>query len=359
VDFNVISGHRDASYTLCPGQYLYSRLDQIRSETAAYMDNPETLAADSVTRIQGKDRIATAIDASQFLFGPATDSATAAGAVVLARSDLFPDALAGVPLAAASRGPLLITPPTRLDTRVAGEIVRILPKDRPVYLLGGTGALSQDVEDAVRALGYANVVRLQGSNRFLTALAIAQQVEQVLGSVPVPRVLVATGRNFPDALGGGAAAGAVGGVVVLSDNATLPQPVLDYVTQKQQDGAFVTTVGGPAAPSYPAADQAIVGADRYETAALVAEAFFGSPAGEGPVAAGLATGTNFPDALSGGALMALVGGPMLLTQPTALNGHAGAFLSAHRATVDYGFIFGGEGAVSSTVDGQVADTIKD
>jgi putative cell wall-binding protein len=325
-----------------------------RPEIAERLDQ---LASDSVTRIQGADRIATAIDASQFLFGSATDPAAAAGAVVLARSDLFPDALAGVPLAAASLGPLLTTPPTGLDSQVATEIVRTLPKDRPVYLLGGTGALSQGVEDAVRALGYTNVVRLQGANRFLTALAIAQQVERVLAPDPLPLVLIATGRNFPDALGAGAAAGAVGGVVVLSDGETLPQPVLDYVAQKQQAGAFVATVGGPAAPSYPAADQAIVGADRYATAASVAGTFFVGPTGVGPLTAGLATGTNFPDALSGGAFMGLVGGPMLLTQSTALNANAGAFLGRHRTTIDFAFIFGGAGAVSNTVDGQVAAAI--
>lgn len=56
--------------------------------------------------------------------------------------------------------------------------------------------------------------------------------------------------------------------MVLSDDSTLHQPVLDYVTQKLQAGAFVATVGGPAAPSYSAADEAIVGADRSDTATL-------------------------------------------------------------------------------------------
>ena len=74
-------------------------------------------------------------------------------------SDLFPDALAGVPFAGASAGPLMITPPTQLDSRVAAEIQRILPVDKPVYLLGGAGALSQAVEDQVKALGYTTVTR--------------------------------------------------------------------------------------------------------------------------------------------------------------------------------------------------------
>jgi hypothetical protein len=102
----------------------------------------------------------------------------------------------------------------------------------------------------------------------------------------------------------------------LSNDASLPQSVRDYVVHKQQvDNALVATVGGPAVPSYPEADVAISGADRYQTAALVADLFFVLPGSEGPAVAGLATGANFPDALSGGAVMALIGGPMLLTNP--------------------------------------------
>jgi putative cell wall-binding protein len=348
-----ISGHRDASATECPGQLLYDKLSAIRLGTTAAMS--KDLSSDAVFRVQGPDRVATAIDASQFLFG---DAPSGAEAVVLARSDLFPDALAGVPLAAASSGPLLITPPTQLDSRVAAEIQRILPVDMPVYLLGGTGALSQAVEDQVKALGYTTVTRLAGPDRFATALAIASQVEQVVGGPPFV-VFVATGRNFPDALAAGAAAG-FGGVVVLSNDATLPQPVRDYVAEKQQvDNALVATVGGPAVPSYPEADVAISGADRYQTAALVADVFFVLPGGEAPVVAGLATGANFPDALSGGAVMALLGGPMLLTNPTTLNAHPQAFLAENRVTIDAAFIFGGSGAVSNLVDGQVAAAIAD
>jgi putative cell wall-binding protein len=67
---------------------------------------------------------------------------------------------------------------------VAVEIRRILPVDKPVYLLGSTGALSQAVEDRVKALGYTTVTRLAGPDRCATALAIAIQVEHVLGGPP-------------------------------------------------------------------------------------------------------------------------------------------------------------------------------
>jgi hypothetical protein len=51
VDFNVISGHRDASYTLCPGQHLYPRLPEIRSEAAAFMGRPGPFRAVTPARV--------------------------------------------------------------------------------------------------------------------------------------------------------------------------------------------------------------------------------------------------------------------------------------------------------------------
>jgi N-acetylmuramoyl-L-alanine amidase len=51
VEFNVVSGHRDASFTLCPGQYLYPRLSEIRSEAAAFMGRPGPLHAVTPSRV--------------------------------------------------------------------------------------------------------------------------------------------------------------------------------------------------------------------------------------------------------------------------------------------------------------------
>jgi N-acetylmuramoyl-L-alanine amidase len=51
VEFNVISGHRDASYTLCPGQHLYPRLSEIRSEAAASIGQPGPLRAVTPSRV--------------------------------------------------------------------------------------------------------------------------------------------------------------------------------------------------------------------------------------------------------------------------------------------------------------------
>src|SRR5438270_810652 len=83
-----------------------------------------------------------------------------------------PSALAAA--AVAKQGPLLLTASEGLDSRVQTELQRVLPAGSTVYLLGGTGALSQAVQDRVQAMGY-NPVRLFGSNRFETAVAVADQ----------------------------------------------------------------------------------------------------------------------------------------------------------------------------------------
>src|SRR5690242_17551229 len=68
----------------------------------------------NVQRVAGPTRIGTAIATSQDEFA----TGGSARAVVLARADNFPDALAGGPLAAAKGGPLLLTPSNALDPTV-------------------------------------------------------------------------------------------------------------------------------------------------------------------------------------------------------------------------------------------------
>src|SRR5439155_16258885 len=184
---------------------------------------------DQEERLAGNDRIDTAIAISQDSFPNSANSAgvqaaaTGASAVVLARSDLFPDALAGTPLACAQNAPLLITPAAALDPRVAAELQRVLASGRTVYLLGGTNALSAAVEASVRALGYGTV-RYAGPDRYGTAVRIA-----LAGLGSPATALVATGINFPDALAGGAAGCKTHGAVLLTAGSAMPGVTADYL----------------------------------------------------------------------------------------------------------------------------------
>src|SRR5699024_2714295 len=89
-------------------------------------------------------RVEVAITASQHRF----DDGEAA-AVVLARADEYPDALAGTTLAAEHDAPLLLTSSDQLLDNVADEITRVLGDAGQVFLAGGTAALDDTVEQSV------------------------------------------------------------------------------------------------------------------------------------------------------------------------------------------------------------------
>ncbi|MFC7612407.1 cell wall-binding repeat-containing protein [Actinokineospora soli] len=157
-----------------------------------------TTAGEGVTmyRYAGLNRYETAVCASFWTWYDHVDTTPdvpKANAVVLARGDAFPDALAGGPLAGYVNGPLLLTSPTTLLPSVKAEIQRVLKPGGTVYLLGGTGSLSSGVASSITSLGYT-AKRLAGADRYQTAIRIAQEM-------PTTNLFfVTTGTNFPDAL---------------------------------------------------------------------------------------------------------------------------------------------------------------
>jgi putative cell wall-binding protein len=292
-----------------------------------------TPGAPAVTRVSGSDRFATAIAASKGEF----PTAGSAGAVVLARSDNYPDALVGTALAAAKHAPLHFANGDSLTAETRAEITRVLPAGGTVYLLGGTTAMPASVATSVTNLGFVPV-RYSGADRYGTALAVAA----ALGNPST--VLLATGVNFPDALAAGPAAAHLGGAVLLTAGTSLPASVQAYLAAHP---GKVYAVGGPAAKADPSATK-LVGADRYGTAVAVAAGVFG-----GPAVAGVASGVVFPDALSGGAYEAHFGGPMLLTDPKALPVSTKTYLVGSVGALGTVTVFGGTVAVSMAVQSQI------
>ena len=289
------------------------------------------------TRIMGVDAIGTSIATSLAEF----PSPGSAGAVVLARSDFFSDALAGGPLAAAKNAPLLITPgapASSMDSRVQAEILRVLPAGKTVYILGGPAAISLSIDTTLEGLGYT-VVRVPGVNEYATAVLIAN----LLGNPST--IFEATGLFFADALSAVPAAIHTGGAILLTNGATQAPETLAYIAAHIGDTRYA--IGGPLA-AFGADPSAIgvFGPDLFGTSAAVATRFL-------PHAAiyGAATGLDFPDALGGGVYMATGGrlGPVLL-----VNTHAPLPLpiSAYLFTLAVGtpgIVFGGPVAVGNDV----------
>ena len=298
---------------------------------------PITFASGPAVRLAGSDRYGTAVATSQAEF-----PSGGAGAVVLARGDAYADALVGAPLAAVKNAPLLLTTGALLPAVTKAELQRVLASGSTVYLLGGTSAIPASVATQLTGLGYS-VVRYGGATRYATAVAVAD----ALGDPST--ALLATGLNFPDALAAGPAAAKAGGVVLLTAGSALAAETSAYLNTH---GTTVYAVGGPAATADPAA-VALVGTDRYATATKVATTFFSSP-----TTVGVATGENFPDALSGGAFLAHLGAPLVLADFDSIPAATANYLNSVNASVAAADLFGGSAVLSANVQTAIGSAIS-
>jgi len=301
---------------------------------------PEMQPESVTVRISGAGRIETAVEVSRASYETGT-----AGAVVLARADVFADALAGTPLAIDVDAPILLTDSDTLHPLVESELARVLPETGTptVYLLGGTVALDQPVEDRLDELGY-DTVRYGGLNRFATAAIIADE-----GLDNPDTLLLANGGDFPDAVSAGAAAGHADGAVLLTSGADMAPETAAYLEAHPVEAR--TAIGGSAAQADPDAT-AIVGANRVATAVMVAESFFPSPA-----VVGLATAGDFADGLTGGAMVGRLGGPILLTDGAALSAEVRTYLEDNTDSIMTAYIYGGVEALSQDVQDEVEDVL--
>ncbi|TLM75603.1 MAG: cell wall-binding repeat-containing protein [Actinobacteria bacterium] len=197
---------------------------------------------------------------------------------------------------------------------------------------------------------------IEGANRYETAVAASRASFPETGSADT--AIVCSGLTWPDALGGAGLAGAVDGPVLLTDPRELPGCVAEELARLGVTRAVI--VGGERAVSSRVASalaeagvaqvDRIGGADRYETAARVAEAAAFELMARGESSDGtayLASGENFPDALAASPAARFFGRPVLLTRASALpSATADALESLSTTRV---LVLGAAGAVSSHV----------
>ncbi|HUR49558.1 MAG TPA: PQQ-dependent sugar dehydrogenase [Acidimicrobiales bacterium] len=197
-----------------------------------------------------------------------------------------------------------------------------------------------------RPAGAQTVTRLAGADRYGTAAAISESQFQ-----PQPfKAYVATGQSFPDALAAAPAAGWSGGPVLLVTRDQIPQPIADELRRLQPQ--HIVVVGGTEAISATVEAQLRffttgtvtrnAGADRFGTASAVSAAAFAPSA---PMAF-VATGLDFPDALSAGAPGVGRGPILLVTRDSVPDATAAELRRLRPQTIA---VVGGTSAVSDSV----------
>ena len=293
-------------------------------------------------RLSGANRYATAAAVSRAHFAPNVPVAYVATGLT------FPDALAAGAAAGLQGGPILLTEQSRLPGQTRDELARLRPAR--IVVLGGTAVVSAAVASAVDAYTAGPVTRLAGADRYATAVAVSQATF----APGVPAAFVATGVSFPDALSAGPAAVQMGGPVLLTTHGALPPVVRDELARLQPQRIYL--LGGTGAVSETVRQQLqayssvpvvrLWGADRFETSVVVSRTFFSRPP-----AAYLATGFNFPDALSTVPAAGRANAPLLLvgqaTVPTVVRAELTRLFPPRC------YVIGGTGVIGDTVVSQL------
>ena len=208
----------------------------------------------SVERIGGANRYETATkiaDRLSQLLGPING-----WRAFLTNGENFPDALAAAPMAALYGFPILFTPP-KGDLHPATKKWLSKRKSPPgqdpfvVYALGSTASVPKVAANTAKKVSGAEaLLRLAGENRYETAVAI----NGTFGPLRPDIVTIATGRNFPDALAGGAFAAKLGAPLYLIDGqATKADPSVRFAFYYLQQSQYYV-FGGTASVSDAALD---------------------------------------------------------------------------------------------------------
>lgn len=232
-------------------------------------------------------------------------------------------------------------------------------------LVGLGSAAMLAVASAAAGTGSVTTARLGGPDRYGTAATIAEHTSFAPNGSPV--AVLASGTNFPDALAGAYLAGRLHAPILLTDPNQLSPETLSAFRSVGVHG--VDVVGGTSAvgPGIVSTLQAgnftvdrIAGADRYGTAAAIATGFPATFVGslthpngtnDGPTAI-VASGLNFPDALSGSPMSFSAAFPILLTNQASLPAQTAAALQG--LGIKHVILLGGTSAVSAGVAGQIA-----
>jgi putative cell wall-binding protein len=238
-------------------------------------------------------------------------------------------------------------------TPVAADLGKALSVKVAGSLAGYATATSISLGTSDVAAAQTETTRTEGTDRYATAIAIAQAY-----APGVNTVYVANGLSYADALSAGPAAAHLGGPLLLTTATVLPANVKAEIQRLKPTHIVIAGGTGVVTDSVKAELESIGGAtvtrvdglDRYETSRKIAETAFGSA---GADTAYIATGNDFPDALSAGPAASHFDGPVILVPGTANTRDAATVKVLKDLKVASVKIAGGTAIVSAGIETQL------
>lgn len=261
----------------------------------------------AAVRLSGEDRVETAIDIAKNMNKNDNNSF-----VVIARADNYADAITASNVAKAHGAPLIVNNPDTLHPSNREYLLNAQQRGASVILVGGSKALSRNLENEISALG-RNVKRIAGEDRIATSIAIANYVKDKVGA---NGVMISNGWNYEASVLAGSTAVRTGLVHVLANSGDVDSRAKQYAQK------FVTTQRhfiGNAGEKI--ADLAVSGIFEDNISYLSVKTNKRFHCGNSPV--GLATSVNFADGLTGGYHISMSNGCLYLMDPNEVSPRIG------------------------------------
>lgn len=198
----------------------------------------------------------------------------------------------------------------------------------------------------------SDIDRISGADRYITANAISQK-----GWEQSDYVVLARGDDFADALCAGPLATKYNAPILMTKPNVIDQSTLDEIKRLGVKHVIITGGTGAVSASIEKTLQEngisditrLSGSNRYETSVKIAQKLSSTKVV-------LATGENYPDALSISVAASKLGMPILLTSKNQLPAQVKEYITTKNITKTY--IIGGAGAISSAVENKVPGAVR-
>lgn len=287
----------------------------------------------SATRLGGATRFETATAIAKQVNSNKLDS------VILANAYNFPDALSGTALAGQKNAPILLVGNNEYDKITFNYLKSNLKSSGKIYVLGGNGVVTDSTLSKVRALGFNNIKRLGGSDRYATNISIINEINAPKGT----DIVIANANSYADSLTISGVAGGKKMPIFIVDN-TLTSTMINKIKSISPKNIFI--VGDTGVVSSSVENQLksygkvtrLGGIDRFATSLKVANYFTGST----QKSVAVAYSHDFPDALTGGFLASKTSSPILLVREDISKQKV--FLD--KTSISNLYILGGTGVIS-------------
>ena len=193
--------------------------------------------------------------------------------------------------------------------------------------------------------------RFAGLNRYETGVKVSEHMYPGGAS----NVALATGEVFPDGLGGGVLAHKKSGPLLLTPSSSLHSATSSEIGDLNPSTAYIlggtgaisTSVESQVGALGPTTDR-VFGADRFATSVEAAK----EAVGTNPSVAFIATGMDYPDALSASAVAEYFDAALLLVQKDSVPSTVASYLN-NASALSTIYVIGGTGVVSNSVKTQL------